>query len=54
MLRGVALRVTRPRVAVLSAGHDHPPADPDSIIGTVREDLGEVSQQTSKLSRVAG
>ncbi|WP_129666107.1 Fur family transcriptional regulator [Phytoactinopolyspora endophytica] len=45
MLRGVALRVTRPRVAVLSAVHDHPHADTDSIIGVVREDLGDVSHQ---------
>jgi Fe2+ or Zn2+ uptake regulation protein len=45
MLRGVALRVTRPRVAVLSAVYDHPHADTDSIIGVVREDLGEVSHQ---------
>jgi Fur family ferric uptake transcriptional regulator len=45
MLRGVALRVTRPRVAVLSAVHDHPHADTDSIIGAVREDLSEVSHQ---------
>jgi Fe2+ or Zn2+ uptake regulation protein len=45
MLRRVALRVTRPRVAVLSAVHDHPHADTDSIIGVVREDLGQVSHQ---------
>ncbi len=45
MLRGAALRVTRPRVAVLTAVHDHPHADTDSIIGVVREDLGEVSHQ---------
>jgi Fur family transcriptional regulator, stress-responsive regulator len=45
MLREVALRVTRPRVAVLSAVHDHPHADTDSIIGVVRADLGEVSHQ---------
>jgi Fe2+ or Zn2+ uptake regulation protein len=45
MLCGVALRVTRPRVAVLSAVHDHPHVDTDSIIGVVREDLGEVSRQ---------
>ena len=45
MLRGVALRVTRPRVAVLSAVHDHPHADTDSIIGAVRADLGDVSHQ---------
>ncbi|TQJ00997.1 Fur family transcriptional regulator [Amycolatopsis cihanbeyliensis] len=45
MLRGVALRVTRPRVAVLSAVHDHPHADTDSIIGIVRGSLGGVSHQ---------
>jgi Fe2+ or Zn2+ uptake regulation protein len=45
MLRAVALRVTRPRMAVLSAVHDHPHADTDSIIGIVRENLGEVSHQ---------
>ncbi len=45
MIRGAALRVTRPRVAVLSAVHDHPHADTDSIIGRVRADLGEVSHQ---------
>jgi Fur family ferric uptake transcriptional regulator len=45
MLRGVALRVTRPRLAVLSAVHDHPHADTESIIGIVREDLSEVSRQ---------
>ena len=45
MLREAALRVTRPRVAVLGAVHDHPHADTMSIIGCVREQLGEVSQQ---------
>jgi Fe2+ or Zn2+ uptake regulation protein len=45
MLRGASLRVTRPRVAVLAAVHDHPHADTNSIIGFVREDLGEVSLQ---------
>jgi Fur family ferric uptake transcriptional regulator len=44
-LRGAALRVTRPRVAVLSAVHAHPHADTDSIIGAVRRDLGGVSHQ---------
>jgi Fur family ferric uptake transcriptional regulator len=44
-LRGASLHVTRPRVAVLAAVHDHPHADTHSIIGLVREDLGEVSQQ---------
>jgi Fe2+ or Zn2+ uptake regulation protein len=45
LLRDASLRVTRPRVAVLSAVHDHPHADTDSIIGVVRADLGEVSHQ---------
>jgi len=45
MLRDAALRVTRPRVAVLSAVHDHPHADTESIIGAVRENLGAVSHQ---------
>ena len=45
LLRGASLRVTRPRVAVLSAVLDHPHADTDSIIGRVRADLGDVSHQ---------
>jgi Fur family transcriptional regulator, stress-responsive regulator len=45
LLRGAGLRVTRPRVGVLSAVYDHPHADTDSIAGVVRADLGEVSTQ---------
>jgi Fur family ferric uptake transcriptional regulator len=45
LLREAALRVTRPRIAVLNAVYGHPHADTDSIIGVVREDLGEVSHQ---------
>jgi Fur family ferric uptake transcriptional regulator len=45
MLRGAALRVTRPRLAVLSAVHEHPHSDTGSIIGFVRDDLGDVSHQ---------
>jgi Fe2+ or Zn2+ uptake regulation protein len=45
MLRGAELRVTRPRVAVLSAVYDHPHADTDSLIKVVRSNLGEVSHQ---------
>ncbi len=45
MLRGAGLRVTRPRIAVLGAVHEHPHADTNSIIGAVRGDLGEVSHQ---------
>jgi Fur family ferric uptake transcriptional regulator len=45
LLREASLRVTRPRVAVLSAVYAHPHADTDSIIVHVREDIGEVSHQ---------
>jgi len=45
MLREAALRVTRPRVAVLTAVHADPHADTDSIIRAVRGDLPEVSHQ---------
>jgi Fur family ferric uptake transcriptional regulator len=45
MLRGATLRVTRPRVAVLTAVHAHPHADTDSIIRAVRADLPDVSHQ---------
>ncbi|WP_408657343.1 Fur family transcriptional regulator [Jatrophihabitans sp.] len=45
MLRAADLRVTRPRLAVLTAVHQHPHADTDSIIGVVRKDFGEVSHQ---------
>jgi Fur family ferric uptake transcriptional regulator len=45
MLRGASLRITRPRVAVLGAVHDHPHADTNALVGLVREDLGEVSLQ---------
>ncbi len=44
-LRTAALRVTRPRLAVLHAVHDSPHADTDSIIRSVRRDLPEVSHQ---------
>ena len=45
MLREVGMRVTRPRLAVLTAVHEHPHADTDSIIGAVRGVLPEVSHQ---------
>ena len=45
LLRDADLRVTRPRLAVLGAVYAHPHADTNSIIGYVREDLGEVSHQ---------
>ncbi len=45
MLRGADLRVTGPRVAVLSAVYDHPHADTESLIGAVRRELPGVSHQ---------
>ncbi|MQY22176.1 Transcriptional regulator FurA [Nocardia sp. RB20] len=45
MLRGAALRVTAPRIAVLSAVHERPHSDTDSILSRVRETLGTVSHQ---------
>ena len=45
LLRHVGLRVTRPRVAVLTAVCEHPHADTHSIIGVVRGESGDVSVQ---------
>ena len=45
MLREAALRVTRPRVAVLQAVHAHPHAHTDSILGAVRVNFPTVSHQ---------
>jgi Fur family ferric uptake transcriptional regulator len=45
MLRDSALRVTRPRVAVLSAVHAHPHADTDAIKDAARREFGDVSHQ---------
>jgi Fur family transcriptional regulator, stress-responsive regulator len=45
MLRGADLRVTKPRLAVLTAVYDQPHADTHSLIDAVRDDLGEVSPQ---------
>lgn len=45
MLRGAALRVTRQRMAVLTAVHAHPHADTGSLVDAVRRDLPDVSQQ---------
>ena len=45
LVRDVGLRVTRPRLAVLSAVHRVPHADTDTIISAVRGDLGAVSHQ---------
>ncbi|MFI5706929.1 Fur family transcriptional regulator [Kribbella sp. NPDC051620] len=43
-LRGAALRVTKPRVAVLAAVRENPHADTDTIIQSVRNEL-DVSHQ---------
>ena len=44
-LRAASLRVTRPRLAVLAALHDHPHVDTDTVIALVRSDLSTVSHQ---------
>ena len=44
-LREADLRVTRPRLAVLSAVRDQPHADTYSIIDAARSELGAVSRQ---------
>ncbi len=44
-LRAVSLRVTRPRLAVLSALRDHPHVDTDTVIALVRADHPTVSHQ---------
>jgi Fur family transcriptional regulator, stress-responsive regulator len=45
LLRDAALRVTRPRIAVLEAVHAHPHADTETIFSAVRIELPEVSRQ---------
>ncbi|MFE7723185.1 Fur family transcriptional regulator [Nocardia rhizosphaerihabitans] len=45
MLRAASLRVTSPRLAVLTAVHLHPHADTDTILSRVRDTLGAVSHQ---------
>jgi Fe2+ or Zn2+ uptake regulation protein len=46
LLRATALRVTKPRLAVLAAVHAHPHADTDAIVQAVRTTLGPVPHQT--------
>lgn len=46
LLKERSLRVTRPRVAVLSVIHDSPHLDATAIVTQVREKLGTVSTQT--------
>ncbi|WP_067498927.1 Fur family transcriptional regulator [Actinoplanes sp. TFC3] len=44
-LRAASLRVTRPRMAVLAALHEHPHVDTDTVIALVRADHPTVSHQ---------
>lgn len=46
LLRGASLRVTRPRIAVLSVIYESPHRDAAAILELVRERLGAVSTQT--------
>lgn len=46
VLRSAALRVTRPRIAVLHAVGQNPHADTEVIIGAAREQLPDISRQT--------
>ena len=45
VLRDHGLRVTRPRLAVLSVLSQHPHAATDTVIRSVRDDVGRVSTQ---------
>ncbi|MBY6386591.1 Fur family transcriptional regulator [Rhodococcus fascians] len=45
MLRSAALRVTRPRLAVLDVVHEHPHVDTDTVHRAVRATLPDVSRQ---------
>jgi Fur family ferric uptake transcriptional regulator len=45
LLRDAALRVTAPRKAVLSAVHEYPHADTESLLAVTRARLGSVSHQ---------
>ncbi len=44
-IRATALRVTQPRVAALRAAYEHPHADTETILRSVRAELGAVSHQ---------
>lgn len=46
LIRGASLRVTRPRIAVLSVIHEVPHQDVDTIVRFVRKRIGAVSTQT--------
>ena len=44
-LRAASLRVTRPRLAVLTALRDHPHVDTDTVVALARADHPAVSRQ---------
>lgn len=44
-LKRASLRVTKQRLAILSAVRGHPHAEADRIIATVRDELGSISTQ---------
>jgi Fur family transcriptional regulator, stress-responsive regulator len=46
LLRSANLRITRPRVAVLHAVHDHPHAETEAVIRATRAFEADVSHQT--------
>ncbi len=46
LLRAAALRVTRPRLAVLDAVRTHPHADTDAVIAAVGRAFPDVSRQS--------
>ena len=45
MLRAASLRVTRPRLAVLEAVHEHPHADTETLVRAVGQGADGVSHQ---------
>ena len=45
LLRGASLRVTAPRRAVLTAVHEHPHADTETLLSKTRQRLTSVSHQ---------
>ncbi|GAA4749344.1 Fur family transcriptional regulator [Gordonia alkaliphila] len=44
-IRGAGLRLTRPRLAVLSAVDAHPHAVTETVLASVRDELSDVSRQ---------
>src|SRR6478752_3226600 len=53
LLRGASLRVTRPRVAVLSAVHEAPHSEASTLLTLVRTRIGAVSTQAVRRAQDA-